>query len=216
MMAYTLTRRTAELLVETAIAAPSFHNRQPWRFVARLADRVIEIYADPARTRAGAIPGPGQCTSRAARRCSTSAWPSPRPAGSRWPACCPARATRCCSLRCGSPGPTGPGRPNAAWTAGPRPGRKRATSEVLTMRDLSPGPGGSPLPPAVFGASSQLAVISTSADDRASWLRAGQAAQRVLLLAAHRGLRAALLSPALEAPGTPAHGEPAVDGEPRR
>ena len=46
----TLTRRTAELLVEVATAAPSLHNSQPWRFIARLTDRVIEIYADPART----------------------------------------------------------------------------------------------------------------------------------------------------------------------
>ena len=46
----TLTRRTAELLVEAATAAPSLHNSQPWRFIARLTDRVIEIYADPART----------------------------------------------------------------------------------------------------------------------------------------------------------------------
>jgi hypothetical protein len=65
----------------------------------------------------------------------------------------------------------------------------------------------------VPGASSWLAVISTIADDRASWLRAGQAAQRVLLLAAHRGLPAALLSPALAPPGAPAHGEQALDGE---
>jgi hypothetical protein len=43
-----------------------------------------------------------------------------------------------------------------------------------------------------------LAVISTSVGDRASWLRAGQAAQHVLLLATHHGVQAALLSPALK------------------
>jgi nitroreductase len=50
MMKDTLTRQTAERLIEAATAAPSVHNSQPWRFVARSADRAIEIYADPART----------------------------------------------------------------------------------------------------------------------------------------------------------------------
>src|SRR5215831_20713468 len=50
MLEGALTRPTAERLIETATAAPSVHNSQPWRFIARLADRVIEIYADPART----------------------------------------------------------------------------------------------------------------------------------------------------------------------
>src|SRR2546427_688385 len=50
MLEGALPRRTAERLIEAAIAAPSMHNNQPWRFVARLADRVIEIYADPTRT----------------------------------------------------------------------------------------------------------------------------------------------------------------------
>ena len=52
-----------------------------------------------------------------------------------------------------------------------------------------------------------LAVVSTSADDRVSWLRAGQAAQHVLLLATHHDVQAALLSPALEAPGASAQGK---------
>ena len=50
MMEDALTRQTAERLIEAATAAPSIHNSQPWQFVARSADRVIEIYADPART----------------------------------------------------------------------------------------------------------------------------------------------------------------------
>src|SRR5262249_61100212 len=50
MLEGALTRPAAERLIEAAVAAPSAHNSQPWRFVARLDDRVIEIYADPART----------------------------------------------------------------------------------------------------------------------------------------------------------------------
>src|SRR5207237_1373901 len=113
----------------------------------------------------------------------------------------------------------------AAWTGGLRNGHQGqrgsgghdrpgqpTTGQVLTVRDFSPGPDSRP-PHAVVEASPQLAVISTSADDRTSWLRAGQAAQRVLLLATHRGLQAAPLSPALEVPGAPAHGEPSLDGE---
>ena len=50
MMEDALTRQAAERLIEAATAAPSVHNSQPWQFVARPADRVIEVYADPART----------------------------------------------------------------------------------------------------------------------------------------------------------------------
>src|SRR2546430_15982767 len=50
MMEDALTRQTAERLIEAAVAAPSIHNSQPWQFVARPGDGVIEIYADPART----------------------------------------------------------------------------------------------------------------------------------------------------------------------
>jgi len=80
------------------------------------------------------------------------------------------------------------------------------------MRDLSPGLGGRPGSP-TDEPGPQLAVISTGAGDRASWLRAGQAAQHVLLLATHHGVQAALLGPAPEAPGGPAYGETALAGE---
>jgi len=286
MMADSLTRRTAELLVEAATAAPSFHNSQPWRFVARLADRVIEIYADPARTlRRGDPRGRAvhiACGSALFNLRLAIAQSGSEPVARLLP--CPRDPLLLASVRFAGPyrlrpaerdlyaairRPAGPrpssGRPLprglmsalreaaalegaslrlpdrpetlrilrrsaaadpdlrtdpgylaelGAWTGGSRPGGpgpgsarpggRRTTGEVLTMQDFSPG---------VSGASSPLAVISTIADDRASWLRAGQAVQRVLLLAAHRGLQATALSPALEAPGSPARGEPALDGE---
>jgi Nitroreductase family len=89
MMEDTLTRQTAERLIEAAAAAPSVHNSQPWRFVAWPAGRVIEIHADPARALRRADPRGRAVHIAAAPRCSTSAWPSPGPAmsrgnGARW------------------------------------------------------------------------------------------------------------------------------------
>jgi nitroreductase len=280
----TLTHETAEVLVEAATAAPSLRNSQPWRFIARLADRVIEVYADPARTlRRGDPRGRavhiacGSALFNLRMAAAHAGWEPvarllpcprdplllasvrlagpyrPRPAErdlyaairrpvSRGPfsgrplprglvsALREAAALEGASLRqpdrayalrmlrrCAAADPdlgTDPGylAELAAGTGGPRPGGKRATGEVLTMRGVSPGRGSGP-PSAVPGAGSWLAVISATADNRASWLRAGQAAQRVLLLAAHRGLPAAPLSPAMEPPGAPARGEPALDGE---
>jgi hypothetical protein len=49
-----------------------------------------------------------------------------------------------------------------------------------------------------FEASPQLAVLSTRFGTQADWLRAGQALQRVLLLATARGLAAGPLTQALE------------------
>ncbi len=298
MLEGALTRRTAEQLIEAAIAAPSMHNSQPWRFVARLADRVIEIYADPARTlrrgdpRGRAVhiacgsalfnlrlaiaqagcepvtrllpsarnplllasvrlagsyrPRPAErdlyaAIRRHAGRGPLSAQPLPR---GLLAAMAEAAALEGASLRLldqmdalrilrrsAAADPdlrTDPAylAELAAWTGGLRhgqPGQGRGGGQirtpdptaggVLTVRDLSPGPGRRQLPQVVSGAGPQLAVILTGVDDRASWLRAGQATQRVLLLATHRGLQAAPLSPALELPGAPTHGEPSLDGE---
>ncbi len=44
-----LTPRLAGLLVEAATTAPSFRNTQPWCFLVRLDDSVIELYAEPGR-----------------------------------------------------------------------------------------------------------------------------------------------------------------------
>lgn len=43
------TRDLVEQLLRAAVAAPSMHNTQPWRFRLRPASSVIEMYADPAR-----------------------------------------------------------------------------------------------------------------------------------------------------------------------
>jgi nitroreductase len=43
-------RQLLRELLEAAVAAPSMHNTQPWRFRIRESGRVIELSADPART----------------------------------------------------------------------------------------------------------------------------------------------------------------------
>ena len=90
----------------------------------------------------------------------------------------------------------------ACAAAGPDLHRAAGTNvigQLLPMRDFPSRPDGRPASPA-GEPGPRLAVVSTSAGDRASWLRAGQAAQRVLLLAAHHRVRADLLSAAPEAP----------------
>jgi len=44
-------------LLTFAVAAPSMHNTQPWRFRYQEADQTIELYADPTRTLRHADPG---------------------------------------------------------------------------------------------------------------------------------------------------------------
>ena len=294
-----LSRQTAERLIETAIAAPSMHNSQPWRFVVRLADRVIEIYADPTRTlRRGDPRGRGvhiACGSalfnlrlavaQAGSEPVARLLPSPRDplllasvrlAGPYRPR--PAERDLYTAIRhqpisrghtshplprglfaalqeaavlegtalrlldqadalrflrrtaAADPGlRTDPGylAELAAWTGGLRNSQRphsaglaqvRATGNGhpggrLVIQDFAARPDGSPLAPVVSVGASQLAVISTSSDDRASWLRAGQAAQRVLLLAAHRGLHAAPLTPVLEEQEASLRTDPYLHGE---
>ena len=50
-------RQVIHELVGAAIAAPSLHNTQPWRFQIRLGGSVIELLADPARMLPAADPG---------------------------------------------------------------------------------------------------------------------------------------------------------------
>jgi nitroreductase len=44
-----LPEELAGALLRAAVAAPSLHNTQPWRFAVRAASATIEVYADPAR-----------------------------------------------------------------------------------------------------------------------------------------------------------------------
>ena len=74
--------------------------------------------------------------------------------------------------------------------AGPRDPRGHAP-----VRDF---PGGAAAGYAWFEEAPQLAVLSTSGNDRADWLRAGQALQRVLLTATLRGIAASPLTQPLE------------------
>lgn len=252
-----LSRQTAERLVEAATAAPSMHNAQPWRFVARLADRVIEIYADPARTlrrgdprgravhiacgaalfnlrlavaHAGAepvarlLPSPRDPLLLASVRLAGPYRPRPNERDLH-AAISRARCTRRgvasqpqlrallaalleaatlegASLRVLE-------QPDALRVLQSAAAADRAlvpgAGYLAELREFSPRPpgrwsGGSPPP--------QLAVIATHSDDRASWLRAGQAMQRILLLATHRGLAAAPLAPVLELPDIPLRPDP--------
>jgi nitroreductase len=50
-------RRVIDELVGAAVAAPSLHNTQPWRFRVRDGGSVVELRADPARMLPAADPG---------------------------------------------------------------------------------------------------------------------------------------------------------------
>jgi nitroreductase len=52
-----LPRRLVDELVGAAVAAPSLHNAQPWRFLVRDGGSVIELSVDPARMLPTADPG---------------------------------------------------------------------------------------------------------------------------------------------------------------
>ncbi len=257
-----LTRQTAERLVEAATAAPSMHNAQPWRFVARLADRVIDVYADPARTlrrgdprgravhiacgaalfnlrlavaHAGTapvarlLPDPRNPLLLARVRLAGPYRPRPserdlhaaiHPRGARRSTAAPpplrallaalleAAMLEGASLRLlDQPGAL---RLLQSLTAADRALHPDA-GYLAELREFAPRPPGHPAP--AGQPAHQLAVITTAADDRASWLRAGQAMQRVLLLAAHRGLAAAPLAPALELPEAPVRPDPRLGAE---
>lgn len=255
MMMGALTRPTAERLVEAATAAPSMHNAQPWRFVARLADRVIEIYADPARTLRRGDPrgravhiacGAALFNLRLAVACAGA-----EPVARLLPS--PHDPLLLASVRIAGQFRPRPAERDLHAAIGRHPGARRGADgqpqlravlaalteaaslegaslrlleqpdalrilQSLAVADRALRPSVSYLPqlrkssprplhrPATGTA--RLAVLTTAADDRASWLRAGQAMQRILLLATHRGVTAVPLTPVLELPDAPVRPDP--------
>jgi nitroreductase len=93
----------------------------------------------------------------------------------------------------------------ARWAGGERdregiPGYAtgpRDPASATPVRDFTPARSG-PAPYAWFEEKPRLAVLSTSSDDRADWLRAGQALEHVLLMATTRGLAVSPLTQPLE------------------
>jgi nitroreductase len=76
---------------------------------------------------------------------------------------------------------------------GSRPGRVPAP-----VRDFGYASPTNPRPSGNYESLPQLAVLATARDDRADWLRAGQALQRVLLTATANGLAASFLYQPME------------------
>ena len=74
-------------------------------------------------------------------------------------------------------------------------------SPATPHRDLAPGRVISGRGFAVFENDPTLAVLTTGRDDHSAWVAAGQALQRVLLVATVEGLVATYANQALEAPG---------------
>jgi nitroreductase len=225
-----LTRREARRLIEAANAAPSIYSNQPWRYVIKPAERTIEICADPARMLRGGDPhgravhiacGAALFNLRLAAfhdgvEPVTRLFPQPRNplllahvrlAGRYRPR--PADRDLYSAIGC-----VGTGRQQGVSRSLMVALAEEARLEGATLRPVAtphthsepvPAPDGPPVSP-------QLAVLCTRANDKPNWLRAGQALQRVLLLATHRGLHAAPLAVVPEET-RPVHGDPAFGGE---
>jgi nitroreductase len=227
-----LTRREARRLVEAASAAPSIYSNQPWRFVIKPAERTIEICADPARMPRGGDPrgravhiacGAALFNLRLAAfhdgvEPVTRLLPQPhnplllaqvRLAGRYRPR--PADRELYSAIR-----RVGTGRHHGVSRSLMAALADEARLEGATLRTVATpqtrGEQVPPLAPADQPPRPQLAVVCTRANDQPSWLRTGQAMQRVLLLATHRGLRAAPLALVPEET-RPMHGDPAFGGE---
>ncbi|WP_416975000.1 Acg family FMN-binding oxidoreductase [Streptomyces sp. 4F14] len=104
-------------------------------------------------------------------------------------------------------GPDGEGLGLPPGVLGPQDFRDR-----VPLRDFGAHRHPSDLPSRPFERCPVLVVLSTAHDRRADWLRAGQALERLLLVATAHGLRASLLHQSLEWPDLREQLVPGVDG----
>jgi nitroreductase len=217
-----LTRQLAGKLIEAAVAAPSILNTQPWRFTARLTEEIIELYADPARMLRRTDPdgrgvhiscGAALFNLRLAVSCAavepvTRLLPQPgnpqllatvRLAGPQ-----PTRARErdlhaaiwrrhTTRTPCSGPPVSGPALAALAEAAA-------LEGATLVLRDDPGALAASEGVARQFTGRPQVAVLTTRTGSRADWIRAGQALQRVLLLATEQGLTVSLLSQVREDP----------------
>ncbi len=211
-----LTPRLAGLLAEAATTAPSFRNTQPWSFLIRPGDSVIELYADPARVppqtdpdgRAAHIScGAALFNLRLAVTCSGA-----EPVTRLLPD--PAQPRLLATVRL-----AGPHRPRAReldlcaamWrrhsgqvprTGFPlRPWLLAALAEAAALEGVALRPHG------------EEAVLATAGAGRADWLRAGQALERVLLLGTQHGVVSGPLHEALHTCARQGGGGPGLGGQ---
>ena len=195
-----LTPRLAGFLAEAAATAPSFRNTQPWSFLIRPEDSVVELHADPGR-----VPPRTDPDGRAAHI-----------------SCGAALFNLRLAITCSGAEPItrllpDPARPRLLATvrlAGPRHPRARELDlcAALWRRHSGHVPRtGLPLRPSLLAALAEAAglegvalrprgeeaVLVTAGGGRADWLRAGQALERVLLLGTQHGVVAGPLHEAL-------------------
>ncbi len=225
-----LTPQVAARLIKAAVRAPSPHNTQPWLFVVRLADQAIDLHADRSRTLRHSDPAGRYvhiaCGAALFNLRMAALQLGVEPVVRLLP--CRADYLLLASVRLAGPHQLRPaerelyqamtarrGGPGRAAARRPAPCLPRAelteaaALEGGTLRFIEPGQELQmtgpvrPLVAADSGRPPQLAVLSTPSDDRAAWLRSGQALQRVLLLAAQHGFTVAPAGPALEVPAVP-------------